>query len=352
MNGSIFFFSALGVFNGILLSLYLLVFTKQKSLSKNLLGFLVLALSIRIGKSILLYFNPALPKIYLQIGLSACLFIGPLLYCYLIAVIEKIKIFPSKWKLTLGSLLSIILIVGSIKPYHTDPDFWNAYVVHGIYTIWFLSVCAAGILLFTHLIKNYKSSYKLSSLEKWLLAVYLGNLIIATAFFTAFFGNSMAYYITGPMVFTFFLYLLTFGYFNDQWFDISDKPQTEKYQNKKIEEKEAQRLLQELQHLMEKESIYKDPNLKLKQVAERLYISSHQLSQLLNDNLGKSFKPLINEYRINLACKLLGTNHQLSLEGVGYEVGFKSKSTFFTTFKKVKDLTPAQYQRQVSNKTS
>jgi len=352
MIGPIFFFSALGVFNGILLSLYLFVFAKQKSLSKNLLAALILALSIRIGKSILLYFNPDLPKIYLQIGLSACLFIGPLLFCYLKAVIENTQKFPSRWKWTFSILLTIILVIGTIKPYQTYPDFWNAYVVYGIYIVWFLGVCAAGMVLIPKVLESRSIDGKLTSLETWLSVVYLGNAIIAYAFFLAIFGNSMAYYITGPLVFSFFLYLLTFGYFNNQWFEMKNKPSVKKYQNKKIDSQEAERLVADLDQLMESERIFTNSDLKLKEVADRLAIPSHQLSQLLNDNLGTGFKPFINKYRIQRACELLATDHQLSLEGIGYEVGFRSKSTFFTTFKKLKNSTPAQYQKLKVNKIS
>jgi len=352
MNSLIFFFSALGVFNGILLSLYLFVFSKQKSLSKYLLGALILALSIRIGKSIILYFDRDVHKLVLQIGLSACLFIGPLLYFYLRSVLDQTKKLPSKWMWSLLSLLAVIVVVGTIRPYHIDPVFWNAYVVNGIYCVWFIGVCAAGLALVPQVIKSYGSKGKISPLEKWLSAIFLGNVIIATAFFMALFGYSWGYYISGPLVFSFFLYILAFGYFNDKWFETASKPTIEKYQNKKIDGAEAEKLLKELYKLMNNKKIFTNPTLKLKTVADHLNIPSHQLSQLLNDNLGKGFKPFINEHRIKAACQLLGTKHQLSLEGVGYEVGFRSKSTFFTTFKKLMNVTPAQYQEQLSLKTS
>jgi AraC-like DNA-binding protein len=48
---------------------------------------------------------------------------------------------------------------------------------------------------------------------------------------------------------------------------------------------------------MDSEELYKNPNLKLSDLASRMNISAHQLSQLLNDNLGKSFSTYINEYQ-------------------------------------------------------
>jgi len=350
MNSLIFFFSALGVFNGILLSLYFFFFAKEKSLSKYLLGALILALSIRIGKSILLFFNPNLPKVYLQLGLSACLFIGPLLFFYLKTVTNRTKRLPRSWKWCLITLLASIAVFGIIRPYQSFPTIWNTYVVQSIYFVWFIGISASGWLIIPRLYKSLKTNDGLSSLDNWLAAIYFGNTIIAFAFFLALFGNSMAYYITGPLVFTFFLYLIVFGYFNNQWFDLNDRPIISKYQNKKIESSEATLLKDKLAYLIEKERIFINPTLKLGEVAAKLNISTHQLSQFLNDNLGMGFKPFINQHRINAACDLIGTNHDLSLEGIGYEVGFRSKSTFFTTFKKLKKVTPAQYQQEIAQK--
>ncbi|MEM6321964.1 MAG: helix-turn-helix domain-containing protein, partial [Bacteroidota bacterium] len=121
-----------------------------------------------------------------------------------------------------------------------------------------------------------------------------------------------------------------------------------KYANKKIETTEAKQLTERLNELMTQEKIYTNPKLKLKTVAEKLAVSPHHLSQLLNDNLGKGFATYINEHRIEAACQLLGHSQHLSLEGVGYEVGFSSKSNFFITFKKIKGVTPAQFQRGTS----
>lgn len=347
MIGLLFFFSALGAFNGILLSAYLFFANKEKKLSQYLLGALVLALSIRIGKSVLLYFDRDLPKIYLQIGLSACLFIGPFLFFYLQSVTQKIPVLPKKWKWSLLGLISFIIIAGTIRPYHTYPLFWNTYLVKSIYSVWFISVVAAGFVITPLLKKLVQSNVNTTPAERWLLVIYLVNLIIASTFFMAFFGSSMAYYISGPIVFSFFLYLAIFGYFYTDNSQFSAQKPVKKYANKKIASAEANLLLDRINHLITNQELYKNKQLKLKTLAEQSDIPAHRLSQLLNDNLGKSFNAYINEFRIKAACQLLETPHNLSLEGIGYEVGFKSKSTFFTSFKKIMHVTPAQFQQQI-----
>ncbi len=96
---------------------------------------------------------------------------------------------------------------------------------------------------------------------------------------------------------------------------------------------------------MHSEELYKNPNLKLSDLASMMSMSSHQLSQLLNDNLEKSFSIYINEYRIDEACKMIERGSYLKIEEIGYEVGFNSKSTFFSTFKKIKNTTPLLYKQ-------
>src|SRR5690606_11490895 len=85
----LFFFSALGAFNGFLLSLYFAVNAKKKFFTNYFLSLLMLVLSVRIMKSVFFYFNPNLSNVFIQIGLSACILIGPFLYLYLKSYAEE-----------------------------------------------------------------------------------------------------------------------------------------------------------------------------------------------------------------------------------------------------------------------
>jgi AraC-like DNA-binding protein len=123
---------------------------------------------------------------------------------------------------------------------------------------------------------------------------------------------------------------------------------TQKYADKKLNEDEAQLLVGKLEKLMQEKKIFKNPNLKLNDLAKEINVSGHQLSQLLNDNLDKNFTLFINEYRIKEACKILSTKTNLTIEAIGDEVGFNSKSTFYATFKKIKGMTPNLYQQNIS----
>ena len=73
----------------------------------------------------------------------------------------------------------------------------------------------------------------------------------------------------------------------------------------------------------------------------------HNLSYILNTHLNKSFPDFINEFRVNEAIQLLKSvkfeNH--TIESIGYECGFGSKTSFNKAFKKVTNLTPSEYRK-------
>jgi AraC-like DNA-binding protein len=114
-----------------------------------------------------------------------------------------------------------------------------------------------------------------------------------------------------------------------------------------VSDDDAASLIQALDQLMLGKEMYKNPNLTLGELAKAVSLPSHQLSQVLNDSLGKNFTSFVNGYRINAACKMIADDHPFSLEALGYEVGFNSKSTFYSSFKKARGTTPLQYKEQI-----
>lgn len=349
---TLFFFSALGAFNGFVLSIYLLFFKKSKSPASYFLGLLLLALSIRIGKAILTYFYPGLPKIYLQIGLSGCFFIGPSLFYFTKAALNNIQVTPKSWKYTYSFFLAFIVGIGVVLPYQTHPWDWNHYIVHIIYTQWTVYFLLTAWTIRPTLVKLLSRNEKLSANEKPVLSIFLGNAIILTAYLIVFLTSAFGFvYISGALFFSLLLYLnvplfLTQKKSNASFLGLTEQ---QPYANKKITDERADRLITKLQQLILTEEPYKNADLKLNDLAKKINVSAHELSQLLNDNLGKSFATYINQYRIDEACKIIATNTAIKLEEIGYEVGFNSKSTFYTAFKKHKGCTPTIYKEQLES---
>ncbi len=102
----------------------------------------------------------------------------------------------------------------------------------------------------------------------------------------------------------------------------------------------------ELCLLIEKEKIFRDPDLNLNKTAGRLNISNTYLSQLVNKLSGMNFSDYINTYRVKDAQRLLTHPNYSSypILSIGLEAGFNSKSTFYAAFKKHTDVTPSVYR--------
>lgn len=343
----LFFASALGAFNGVILSVYLFFQKKKRSVAITFLCILLLSLSIRVIKSVFRYFNPSLPKIYLQIGLSACFLIGPSLYYFFRALQLKGQPVPLSWKLTWGALAAIILVTGVLVPYQTYPVTWNKIIVYVIYGQWAMYLVAAGVLL-KHLLKTiFVNPAALTNTDQFWLMLYIGNCLIYAIYVLSWMGVVWGMHMSGPVFFSLLLYLTIFFHLNGAKLENIGLP--EKPEKRKLPADDALLWIEKLEAVIHEKKLYQDPNLKLNDLAKYINITPHQLSQLLNDNLGKSFSTYINEYRIQEACKLISANDRLTFEAIGYEVGYNSKSTFYTAFKKVTATTPALYKESLPN---
>jgi len=346
-NPLLFFLCSIGVFNGFIASFYFLFFSKQKRVQNLFFGLLLLLLSVRISKSVYAIFTEKneLDLLILQIGLSACFLIGISLYYYLKSSVENAKVIPKSWKIHYAILTLIILTIGIVRPYETNKALWNDYiVVYLIYTVWGIYILFSGFLLKNIFKKIFSKREKCTTSELWLVAVFIGNTLIYSAYIIGYFYLYLVGTITFSVVFYALLIFLLFKKNRESIF--RDIP--EKYAAKKINASEANKLSNELSSLMQTKVLFKNPDVKLKNIADELNVSKHHLSQLLNDNLGKSFAQYINELRVEEAKRLLVENNQFTLEAIGFEAGFSSNSTFYATFKKVVGQTPAEYKKQFS----
>lgn len=98
----------------------------------------------------------------------------------------------------------------------------------------------------------------------------------------------------------------------------------------------------ELEILMQDEKLFCDEDLSLTRLADILEVRPDQLSQIINDHYKNTFTRFINDYRISLAKNLLLEGENKILQ-VAYQVGFQSKSTFNSEFKKITGMTPKEY---------
>ncbi|MEK6152629.1 AraC family transcriptional regulator [Flavobacteriaceae bacterium 3-367] len=119
----------------------------------------------------------------------------------------------------------------------------------------------------------------------------------------------------------------------------------EKYAKSSLSEDKRKKFAEALESKMEGEQWYLNPDLTLKDVAQSLGLPSKELSQIINQSFDKNFFDFVNSYRIDLAKTLLSDdNSAMTIQEVMYAVGFSSKSSFNTIFKRKMKQTPSEFR--------
>ncbi len=121
-----------------------------------------------------------------------------------------------------------------------------------------------------------------------------------------------------------------------------------KYEKSALTPARAEAYLSKLLHAMASERLYANSALKLQELAHRLDIAPHHLSQIINEKRGQNFFDFINQYRVEEAKKLLAdpAKQPYTILSLALEVGFNNKASFNTAFKKFTGMTPSQFRER------
>lgn len=111
-------------------------------------------------------------------------------------------------------------------------------------------------------------------------------------------------------------------------------------------------IAEKLNQLMESEMVYLKPGLTLAQLAIMVGTNANYLSLCINNNMQSNFNDYINNLRIRDVCRLLQSESSktLSLDQLFCKVGFTSRSSFYSAFKKFTGITPAYFGKNIRTK--
>ncbi|MEL6641793.1 MAG: AraC family transcriptional regulator [Pseudomonadota bacterium] len=129
--------------------------------------------------------------------------------------------------------------------------------------------------------------------------------------------------------------------------DVAPAETAKKYEKSALTPDISKRIERKLRHAMTNDALHHDPNLSLWTLAKHIGASPNYVSQTLNDEIGESFFDFVNGYRIADAQTRLRASDETVL-AIAYEVGFNSRSSFYTAFSKVTGQTPSAYRQTVS----
>ena len=123
--------------------------------------------------------------------------------------------------------------------------------------------------------------------------------------------------------------------------------EAQKYQKVKVDEAECAGIVSRMEEYIERERVFTNADLKMKDLADVLHLSAPKLSQVFNIYLGQNYYDFINVYRLQEFKRLIeaGEYKRYTITALSEQCGFK-KSNFFSTFRKVEGLTPAEYLKK------
>lgn len=346
---------------------------KPNRISNRLMGAFLLMLSIHI--SVFFYADYFITSpIFEQLRDQLLLLFGPLIYLHFISSMYldfKLK------KKHLLHLVPFILVIVIFTPRffsvnHLDRVlFYQSYHSHleaKIYSTLSIIVMVFYLLLTIRELKNYKHILLKNYSEKrylnyeWLKQLALLLVVVFSFSFlrTTIISFGISEAILNVRLFHTVLLLLFMTWvilkslYSPEIFksintkqrlvrnldNVSSNNSIKGYQELIINEKIVM-----LKNYMEKNQPFLRPSLTIKELANEIGMETHDLSILINRYMGKHFFDFINEYRIELAVKILKNPNRKSshILEILYEVGFNSKSAFHRAFRKHTGKTPKEY---------
>lgn len=305
--------------------------------------------------------------------------VAPVFYLSVCYYIEPVR----KWKITdylhfcFAFLIFILLIISWLIDNNAKPEDISPEIVQKtelafnfIFSLYTFIYC---FLAYKKIIKHENTIRLLNSVSENLDLKWLKNIIVGVIFITFFWILDILFQISEANqtfdVISSLIYFLSILYITYYWqkqkeifpYSLAEKKEIETIiiETSLPESKRKQLLTQEeleeqknrLLQLMEAEKPFLDFDLSLVKLASSMNISTHILSYVINNGFNENFYQFINRYRIEEAKKLMATSEidRLSLLGIGFAVGFNSKTVFNTTFKKVTGQTPSEYKKQIGS---
>lgn len=125
-------------------------------------------------------------------------------------------------------------------------------------------------------------------------------------------------------------------------------PAKPRYADKQLADDDRDVFLTRMIACMERDQPYRNGELKLEDLAARVAMTQHELSQLLNQHCGANFADFVNHYRVVALKSALCDAQQASASILDLSLiaGFNSKSAMNRVFKKHTGMTPGEFREQ------
>ena len=367
----------LGVIQGVFLGVFFLARQSEQPVANRMIGLLLLSLSM-INLEILLQYSRVIVRVPHLVNFSEPLnfAIGPFAYLAFYAAANRLERLPRRQYLHLLPLVLYALycvfyfvqpadykyntFIDAYRPdlpyikvtLHIHPDplgLRNIVNELTLVHVFIYSVLGVGAVRRGFRRRGLPFLSRADSEMSTLRTLSLQFVIVVVAVFTvkAAFEHDLGDYIiatlTSVFVYVISAMVLTGSSMLERRGDTAPR---QKYEKSSLTEDRSRSLLEKLQNLMATEKPYLDNGVSLPDLAKRLAVSPHHLSQVLNAELGQTFFEFIATHRVEEARRILSRPDAADarIEDVAEQVGYYSKSAFNTAFKKLTGQTPSQFR--------
>ncbi len=122
-----------------------------------------------------------------------------------------------------------------------------------------------------------------------------------------------------------------------------------KYAKSSLDQDQKDKLIERMDNFIKLKEPFLDDTYCIVDMSKDLNVPRNHISQVLNEQLNVKFYDYLNKYRIEKVKLLMNDpdlNH-FSLLGLAKEAGFKNKTTFISSFRKVHGVTPSYYKKNL-----
>jgi AraC-like DNA-binding protein len=363
----------------VLVAFLLTAKTKNKTSNILLAVFLIVNAQDSSGMFASLFVYPKFPGWGMIIN-STVFFKMPLLYLYVLSVIySDFKLQKKHLLHALTWAINIIFLTPHFFAVDFDdkwaflnenniektPEIWASYILIHLQMVIYFIMCFVAIKKYKLLLLENYSNASLFN-YKWLFQfILLFGIEAAIATFKnvfLFVHLDMALYITQISVSIFALGFMTWivlkALHSPELFrgininlqlvkELINKNDPSGILGIENNESELDEIVMLKNHMMKGEP-YLDATLTIEDLSKQMNFATKDLSILINHHLNKHFFDFVNGYRIRKAMDILKNpdKKELTILEILYEVGFNSKSSFNTAFKKHTNQTPTQYREK------
>lgn len=307
------------------------------------------------------------PHTFLMASSTALLY-GPLLYFYF-----KCTTYNYKLKtLDILHFIPNVALVIYLLPFYFLPVNDKIAIMLGLdasykinkYVIFFSKV--VSLVIYAFLIRRIYFSIKKSklvrinkdlSVDKWMKTIYYIHVAYIACYVmyglpksgvlklsNDFIGYAQVAAMSVMVIYIAYMAYIQPNVFNKEFNAVKDLLKA-KYKKSALTNSLSCELKESLIKLLNEDKIYKQSNISLELLSNKLNTTRHNTSQIINEHFDMNFFELINKFRIKEAINILEKDIQggLKIIDVAYEVGYNNKVTFNKAFKKETMQTPSEF---------